>query len=61
METRKYIIKVTEIRTREFEIETSKAEEALDTIKTLYRNNEIVLEKADVKTTDFLYLGVKQQ
>ena len=61
METRKYIIKVTEIRTREFEIETSKAEEALDTIKTLYRNNEIVLEKADVKTIDFLYLGVKQQ
>lgn len=61
METRKYIIKVTEIRTREFEIKTSKAEEALDTIKTLYRNNEIVLEKADVKTTDFLYLGVKQQ
>lgn len=53
----KYIATVTEILSREVEIEAETIQEAFDKVKELYRNSEIVLDSDDFTTVDF---GVRE-
>ena len=48
-----YIVVIEETLVRKVEIKASSEEMALDTIKDLYRNEEIVLDSSDYETTEF--------
>jgi hypothetical protein len=54
METFK--IEVKETLSRTIEVEANSTEEALDKIKALYKNEEIVLDADDCIDTEFLEL-----
>ena len=50
---KKYIIKIRETLSKEFVIEAKNKEDALDEIKYLYKNEDIVLypEQCDIETS----------
>jgi hypothetical protein len=48
-----YIVVIEETLVRKVEIKASSEEMALDAIKELYNNAEIVLDSSDYETTEF--------
>ena len=50
---KKYCIEVTEVLSRIVEVEATDAEEAITTIKAMYRNCSIVLDTSDYVLTEF--------
>ncbi len=50
---KKYHIEVTEILSRVVEVVAEDDNEAIETIKTMYRNSEFVLDASDYIITEF--------
>ena len=53
MEKKKFVVEVTETLQRQVEIEADNEQEALQKVKELYRDEEIVLDWQDFVGNDF--------
>ena len=53
MEKKKFVVEVTETLQRQVEIEADNEQEALQKVKELYRDEEIILDWQDFVGNDF--------
>lgn len=50
---KKYSIVVSEVLSRNVEVDAADVEEAIATVRSMYRNCDIVLDASDYEFTDF--------